>query len=107
MSESTQLFISELIRAAAKVEKLTKQERARLLRRAASTICDLRDEINYSEMPANNNGAGDMIHDLKQTAQSIEDFSAKDIGQQMLSAVGTINAALMLLDEKRKIERER
>lgn len=42
MTESTQLFISELIRAANEVDKLTKLEQANLLRRAAATVREYR-----------------------------------------------------------------
>jgi acyl-CoA reductase-like NAD-dependent aldehyde dehydrogenase len=46
--QPVQPFISELLRAANEVARLTNPERARLLRRAAVTIRDYRDEINFS-----------------------------------------------------------
>lgn len=106
MTASVQRFISELIRAANEIDKLTMIERATLLRRAAATIRDLRDEINYFDTPANDTGPGDVVFDLNETARMIEIFEADAIGQELLSAVGTIKAALVLLDAKREIEQE-
>ena len=103
---STAAFISELIRAANDVEKLTKLERARLLQRAAATIRVYRDEINYSETPANDGGPDDIVYCLNEMAKLIDQFSAGEVGEALMEAVETIKDARILLDAKREIEAE-
>jgi hypothetical protein len=105
MSESTHRFISELIRAANEVDKTTKLERANLLRRAAGTIRDLRDEINFSGAPANDSGPGDIVFEISEIARLIDLFSSEEAGNAMLEAAGTIKDLLVLLDEKQAIVR--
>lgn len=99
-------FISDLIQAANNIDQLRGFERARLLRRAALTIVDYRDQIDFSETPANDTGPGDIVFDLNSMASLIEAFPAKEIAAMMLKAVEVIKAARVLLDEKRKIQSE-
>jgi acyl-CoA reductase-like NAD-dependent aldehyde dehydrogenase len=103
MSE-TAAFISELIRAANEVPKLTMAERARLLQRAAATIRDYRDEINYSETPANDENQEDVVYFLNEAACFVDDFSDTEFAETILEAIAVIQAAQILLEEKRKVE---
>ena len=105
MTDSTQQFISMLIRAANEVERLTKPERARLLERAAATIRDYREQINYSQTPANDTGPDDIVYCLNEAAKMIEEFSDVEVAEMVLEAIGVIQAAQILLAEKREIER--
>ncbi|MDH6234503.1 hypothetical protein M2281_005121 [Mesorhizobium soli] len=98
-------FITELIRAAIEVPKLTMSERARLLHRAAATIGDIRDEINYSEKPANDTGdPEDIAYLLNEAAGFVDEFTDAELAETILETVEIIMAAQILLEEKRKIE---
>lgn len=107
MTDSAIPFVSELIRAANEVEKLTKPERAALLRRAAATIRDNREQIAYSETPANDTGPGEVAHDLSEMARLIELFSSAEVSAAMLRGAETIRTGAILLDIKREIQDER
>lgn len=98
-------FISELIRAANETDRLTEQEQARLLQRAASTIRDYRDLIAYSETPANDAGQGDIVFELNSMASAIDLFPAEKVQAMLLEAVEVIKVCRMLLEEKRKTDR--
>ena len=106
----TSAFISELIRAANEVGRLTKPERAGLLQRAAATIRDYRDQINYSDTPANDRGGpDDIVYCLNEMARLIESFSTQEVAETLMEAVEVIKAAKaakLLLDAKRAIEYE-
>lgn len=104
---SVDLLVSELIRAANEVERLTKFERTRLLRRAASTIKAHRDEIDYSETPANDMGPGDIVFDLESMASIVEIFPSTKVSAAMLEAVECIKAARILLQAKHDISAAR
>lgn len=96
-------FISELIRAANETDRLTEQEQARLLQRAASTIRDYRELIDYSETPANDTGQGDIVFELNSMASAIDLFPADRVQAILLEAVEVIKACKVLLEERRKI----
>lgn len=96
----TQRFISELIRAANEVDKLTKIERARLLRRASYTIRDQREQIGLSRSAANERGPEDVASDLMEVARLIEIFSAAEIANFMLEAVEVIKGGRLMVDAK-------
>ena len=103
----TRSFISELIRAANEIGRVTKPERAKLLQRASATIRDYQDEINYSETPANDpGGPDDIVHCLNEMARLIESYSAEEVAETLMEAVGVIKAAKVLVDAKRAIEYE-
>ena len=104
MTESTQNFISELIRGANETPKLTREEMVRLLQRAAATIRDYRERIAYSDSPANDPGEGDIVFELTVMAESIELFPPEKVSAMLLEAAKVIKAARVLLDAKREIE---
>ncbi|MDH6231057.1 acyl-CoA reductase-like NAD-dependent aldehyde dehydrogenase [Mesorhizobium soli] len=102
---ATAAFISELIRAANEVPNVTMAERARLLQRAAATIREYRDEINYSETPANDSGSQeDVVYFLNEAANFVDEFSDSEFAETILEAIAVIRAAQILLEEKRNIE---
>lgn len=101
--ESVAAFISELIRAANETDRLTEQEKARLLQRAASTIRDYRELIDYSETPANDRGQGDIVFELNAMASAIDLFPADRVSAMLIEAVEVIKACRVLLEEKRKL----
>jgi hypothetical protein len=96
-------FISELIRAANETDRLTEQEKARLLQRAASTIRHYRELIDYSETPANDAGQGDIVFELNSMASAIDLFPADRVSAMLLEAVEVIKACKVLIEERRKI----
>lgn len=100
MNNSTQRFISELIRAANEIDKLTKLERANLLRQGAGMIRDIREQINFSETPANETGPGDIVFDLNEMARTIVSISDADVAEAFLDIVETIKAGQILLEAK-------
>jgi len=104
MSESVQPFISELIRAANEIDKLTKPEQARLLRRAACTIRDYRELINRCESPENDRGQGDIVHMFNVMAETIEFARPAAVAAALLEAVGTIKAGQILLNAKSEFD---
>lgn len=94
-------FISELIRAANETERLTEQEKARLLQRAASTIGDYRKLIGNSEQPANQAGQSDIVFELNAMASAVDLFPAEKVSAMLTEAVEVIKACKVLLEEKR------
>jgi len=103
MTDPVALFISELIRAANETEKLTKPERATLLERAAATLRELRNEIDYSETPANDGGPNDAPHRWTEMAKLIYLFSVGEVSEELLDAADLIKTARMLRDVKLEI----
>ena len=99
-------FISELIRAANEIDGLTQAERARLLQRAAATIRNYRDRIDYSETPANDSGSREIVYELNEMARLISLFSSVDVSAAMRDAAETIRAGRILLDARREIQAE-
>lgn len=106
MSDETAAFISELLRAANEVTKLTMPERARVLLLAAATIRDCKDEIDPSEVLTNETGGlEDVVFFLNEAAGFVEQFSDDELAETILEAVETIMATQIVLEQKRKIER--
>ena len=98
-------FIFELLRAANDVGPLTSRERVRLLQRASVTIRVLRDEIKYSESPVNDSGSPkDIVYYLNEAANLVDQFSDAEMEETIVEAIGVIQAAQILLEEKWKIE---
>ncbi|MBE1205967.1 hypothetical protein [Aminobacter carboxidus] len=56
--------VSELIRAANEISKLSPSETDRLFQRAAATIGDYREQIAYSERNINDLSQGDIVFEL-------------------------------------------
>lgn len=104
MTESTQLFISELIRAANEVEKLTKLEQANLLRRAAATVREYREQIHDTDTPTNDHGQGDIVHSFDVMAETIDFIMPEQVAAALLEAADTIKAGRILLEAKHAFE---
>lgn len=98
-------FISELIRAANETQRLSRFERGRLMERAAATIRDNREQIAYSDAPANDTGPGHIASDLASLGRTPEVFSAAEVSVKLLEAVEAIKTLRMLLEEKEAIIR--
>jgi hypothetical protein len=79
-TSSTQLFVSELIRAANEVSKLTRDETVRLLQRAAATLRDY-------------GGHDHLVFELTVMAASIDFFSPQKVSAMLLEAAEVIKAA--------------
>jgi hypothetical protein len=104
--KSVDAFISELVRAANETFSLTDQEKARLLQRAASTIRDYRELIAYSETPANDGVQGDIVFELSAMASAVDLFPSERISAMLIEALEVIKACKILLEEKRRIEKD-
>lgn len=98
-------FISELIRAANETQRLSQHERGRLMARAAATIRDYREQIAYSDAPANDTGRGDIAFDLADMGRNSELFTAGEVSAKLLEAVETIRTLRVLMEEKEAIVR--
>lgn len=98
-------FISELIRAANEMGRITEIERGRLMTRAAWTIRDYRESIAYSEAPDNDSGAGDIAFDLASMGRNPQLFSAAEVSAKLLEAVEAIKVLRVLMEEKEAILR--
>lgn len=105
MTDSTQGFISELIRAANETQRLSQFERGRLMERAAATIRDYREQIAYSDSPANDTGPGDIASDLASMGRTPEVFTAAEVSAKLLEAVEVIKTLRVLAEEKEAILR--
>lgn len=106
MTDSTSAFISELIRAANEVPRLSMMERGRLLSRAAATIRDYREQIAFSETPANDSGPGEVAFDLAAMGRTPDVFTAKEVSAAMLHGADTIRTLRILLGIRQEIEDE-
>ncbi len=73
-------FVSELIRAANEVDRLTPLERTRLLQRASVTIRDL-------------NGPADAAHHFSEFARLSDGLTDAEVSAVLLEAVTAITAA--------------
>lgn len=89
--------VSDLIRAANQTDKLSCIARSRLLARAAETISEYREALDFT--PTNNLGSGDIVFDLYQMAYSIELFGSTAVSEAMLKAVAAIRTLRIELDE--------
>ena len=77
---------------------------ARLLLCAAATIRDYREQIAYSNSPANDPGEGDIVFELTVMAESIDLFPPEKVSAMLREAAEVIKACRVLLDAKRGIE---
>ena len=102
MIESTKRFILELIHAADNPDRITKPEKAYLLREAAAYLKRLKNQTHLFDEPANNAGFRDPIHDLLETARLIDTFDNIDIAKELIGAAGSLQAALNLLEDQIK-----
>jgi division protein CdvB (Snf7/Vps24/ESCRT-III family) len=93
---STTAFISELIRAANEIDRLTKDERARLLERAANTLRDLREIAQLPQEQATQ----DAVLELREMARLIDLFSAAEVATTMKGSVALIIVANARAREK-------
>ncbi|MEO9341050.1 hypothetical protein ABFT80_27040 [Mesorhizobium sp. SB112] len=101
MSDTIATFIYELSRFANEIDILTNSERAGLLRRAASTIRNYQDQINYPEIPDNVRGCPDeIVYCLNEMARLINQFGGEEVAEAILEAVETIKACRVLLEAK-------
>ncbi|PSJ49131.1 hypothetical protein C7I85_30335, partial [Mesorhizobium soli] len=95
MTDSSDAFVSELLRAANEVERLTASERARLLQRAAATIRDCRDEIGS---PVGD--LEDVVYCLNEAANLVDESTDAEVAETLVEAIGAIQAAQTLLMER-------
>jgi hypothetical protein len=86
MSELVAAFIAELIRAANEVERLSNYERSRLLRRAARTIREYREQTGAEP------SSDAIVDDLNSMADAIDLHGPKEVAAAMLDAVAAIKA---------------
>ncbi|WP_106727345.1 hypothetical protein, partial [Pseudaminobacter soli (ex Li et al. 2025)] len=101
MTDSSDAFVSELLRAANEVARLTVSERARLLQRAAATIRDCRDEIGSPETPADDIGdLEDIVYCLNEAANLVDESTDAEVAETLVEAIGAIQAAQTLLMER-------
>lgn len=105
MTDCVPAFITELIRAANETQRLNYFERSRLMERAAATIRDYREQIAYSDSPANDTGPGDIAFDLAGMGRNAEVFTAAEVSAKLLEAVEVIKTLRVLLDEKETVLR--
>ncbi|HEV7417361.1 MAG TPA: hypothetical protein VGN98_14490 [Tianweitania sediminis] len=91
-------FISELIRAANEVERLTRPERQRLLERAAATIEDLREQFGYIGAPVRNS-TGDVVQVLRAMARVPTAYDAREVTDILLDAAKIIRELQRMSDE--------
>ena len=101
MSTTTH-FISELVRAANEVERLTGYERQRLFERAVATIKDMRETIGIPSAQAD----ADKIVQL-QFMVAIRGVRARDpdeVREALLTAAGMIRDLHIILDTGTEID---
>lgn len=89
--------VSDLIRAANKLDKLSSFERHKLLARAAETISNYRETLNFT--PTNNLGSGDIVFDLYAMAYSVELIGPQAVSEAMLKAVAVIRVLRIQLGQ--------
>ncbi|MBA8910840.1 hypothetical protein [Aminobacter ciceronei] len=102
MTEAVSFFISELIRAANEISKMTPAEAARLLQRAAASIREYRQQITSSYSPTNDAGQVDIVFELTVMAASIQLFPPEKVSEMFLEAAEEIKACKVLIGERRK-----
>ena len=88
-------FISELIRAANEVEKLTPHEMSRLLDRSVDTIRDMRERIGNVGRRGR-----DVLIDLQVASSHARDLSPEDARDTLLDAADLIRALRIMQDDK-------
>lgn len=87
-------FISELVRAANEIARLSEFERARLLDRAYTIIRDLRRRTRTGPTDFNR----DPLVDIMTMPRSVVMFSNDEVKQELLSAAAMIRALKIVLD---------
>ncbi|KQZ47491.1 hypothetical protein ASD63_31960 [Ensifer sp. Root558] len=87
-------FVSELIRAANEVEKLTPSEVSRLL--AVATIRDMREQAGV----AGNRRTNDVVINLGIASARVGDLSIEDIKDTLIDAADVIRALRIILVER-------
>ena len=95
MSQTT-AFISELIRAANEVEKLTPFEVSRLLDRSVDTIREMREQAGVG----GTRRAKDVVIDLGIASARVRDLSTEDIRDTLIDAADVIRALRIILVER-------
>jgi hypothetical protein len=92
-------FVSELVRAANKVQKLQPEEARRLLNRSVTTIRDMRETIG---IPGSRTAA-DVVIDLQTTvvALGLGTRSQDEVKEALLQAAGIIRDLHIILDAGR------
>lgn len=95
MSQTT-AFISELIRAANEIERLTPFEVSRLLDRSVDTIRDMRERAGLVA----NGGANDVVIDLGIASARVRDLSIEEIRDTLIDAADVIRALRVILAER-------
>lgn len=95
MSQTT-AFISELIRAANEVEKLTPFEVSRLLDRSVDTIREMHEQAGIG----GNRRAKDVGIDLGIASARVRDLSTEDIRDTLIDAADVIRALRIILAER-------
>lgn len=90
-------IVPDLIRAANSLDGLTRFERHELLARAAETISNYREALNFT--PTNNLGSGDIVFDLYAMAYSIELIGPQAASEAMLKAVAVIRTLRIQLGQ--------
>lgn len=85
---STAAFISELIRAADGIDRLTRSERAKLLERAADTISNLCEIAQFLPKQAEQDIV--FVKELRDMARLIRRFSDEEVATSLKSAVAII-----------------
>ncbi|MCX8572984.1 hypothetical protein [Aminobacter sp. MET-1] len=97
----TSNFISDLLRAANEISKLTRPEMARLLLRAANTIRDYREQIALSGGATHDLSQDDIVFELNAMASAIDIFPAEKVSAMLLEAVQVMKACKADLAQKR------
>ena len=91
---SIHAFVSELIRAANEIEKLTPHEMSRLLDRSVDTIRDLREQTDR----VGSRRAKDVLIDLQVASARARDLSPEDARDTLLDAAEIIRALRIMQD---------
>lgn len=98
----TSNFISELIRTANEISKLTRPEMARLLQRAANTIRDYREQIASSGSLTHDAGQDDIVFELNAMASAIDLFPADKVSAMLLRSVEVMKACRAQIEDERR-----
>ena len=93
-------ILADLIRAANRRNHLRNLERENLLERAAETISDYRETLNF--VPTNNLGSGDIVFDLYSMAYAGKPPSHQAASEIMLRAVTDIRTLRIQIRRARR-----
>lgn len=89
-------FISELIRAANEVERLTPSEVSRLLDRSVDTIRDMREQADVGS----SRRANHVVGNLAIASARVRDLSIEDVRDTLIDAADAIRALRIILAER-------